>query len=86
MANYCNAIRTNYFAVKDEKAFRAFMSGVGGMEEDVELWSKKFDDGITRFGFGCIGGFLVMLIRLLRRMTPSTMLHTMRSSKVYKLM
>lgn len=56
MANYCNAIRTNYFAVKDENAFLAFMDSVMGMEENVEVWQKKFDDGITRFGFGCIGG------------------------------
>lgn len=55
MANYNCVIRTNYFHVKDEEAFRALMSRVYGAEDDVELWEEKDAHGNTVFGFGCYG-------------------------------
>lgn len=56
MANYCCTIRTNYFHVKDENAFRTFMSRVYGCEDDIELWEEKDKDGRAVFGFGVYGG------------------------------
>lgn len=56
MANYCCAIRTNYFHVKDDEAFRTLMNRVYGCEDSVELWEKKDKDGRTVFGFGVYGG------------------------------
>lgn len=55
MANYCCAIRTNYFRVKDEDKFRALMNRVYGLEDSVELWEEKHGEQ-TIFGFGCYGG------------------------------
>lgn len=56
MANYCCTIRTNYFHVKDDSAFRQMMSRVYGCEDSVELWEEKDKDGRTVFGFGTYGG------------------------------
>lgn len=56
MANYCCAIRTNYFHVKDEEKFRELMSRVCGSEDSVELWEETDSDGGTLFGFGVYGG------------------------------
>lgn len=56
MANYYSAVRTNYFHVKDEQAFRDFMKTVVGNEEAVSVWSGKDADGNTTFGFGCYNG------------------------------
>lgn len=56
MANYTCAIRTNYFRVKDEDAFRNLMGRVCGDDDQVELWEETDKDGTHRFGFGCYGG------------------------------
>lgn len=56
MANYCCAIRTNYFHVKDEEKFRDLMSRVYGSEDSVDLWEEKDLDGKPVFGFGVYGG------------------------------
>ena len=56
MANYCCTIRTNYFHVKNEKAFRDLMSRAYGSEDNIELWEEKDNDGETVFGFGVYGG------------------------------
>lgn len=56
MANYCCTIRTNYFHVKDENAFRTFMNRVYGCEDNIELWEEKDEDGRAVFGFGVYGG------------------------------
>lgn len=55
MANYYCTIRTNYFKVKDETAFRDFMSRVTGCEDNVELFERRSEDGSKFFGFGCYG-------------------------------
>lgn len=56
MANYCCTIRTNYFHVKDEAAFRALMERVYGSEDSVDLWERPDAEGNIVFGFGCYGG------------------------------
>lgn len=56
MANYCCAVRTNYFRVKDAGKFRTFFENVAGCEDSVKLWEEKADDGSVLFGFGCYGG------------------------------
>lgn len=56
MANYCCTIRTNYFHVKDEAAFRKMMEQVYGCEDSVDLWEEKDANGNTVFGFGVYGG------------------------------
>lgn len=54
MADYACVLRSNYFHVKDEESFRAFMNTVSG--EDLHLWEEKDEkDGSTLFGFGCYG-------------------------------
>lgn len=55
MADYCCKIRTNYFHVKDDGAFRMLMSRVYG-EDTIELWEEKDKEGRTVFGFGTYGG------------------------------
>ena len=54
MANYCCAIRTNYFRVKDEEKFRELMSRVYGSEDEVSLFEEVFDNQ-KFFGFGLYG-------------------------------
>ena len=55
MANYCCAVRTNYFRVKDAEAFKKFMEGVYNAESGtISVWEKKCEDN-TLFAFGCFG-------------------------------
>lgn len=56
MANYTCKIRTNYFHVKDEEAFRALMARVYGEESTVQLFEDTDENGKPVFGFGCNGG------------------------------
>ena len=53
MASYTCAIRTNYFHVKDEDAFRVFADKICCNEEDVSVWEDKDKAGNIVFGFGC---------------------------------
>lgn len=55
MANYNCVIRTNYFHVKDGKAFEEFMEHVSG--EDLELFYEK-DDTYAFGGYGMIYGYM----------------------------
>lgn len=55
MANYYCRTRTNYFRVKVPEEFRAFMGGVRGTGDGVELWEEKGNAGELFFGFGTIG-------------------------------
>lgn len=55
MANYYCVIRTNYFHVKNETAFKEFMARVEGTEEAISLWEEKDSHGQTVFGFGVYG-------------------------------
>jgi len=57
MANYTCAVRTNYFHVKDEEAFRAFAEKLYCNEGDIEVWEDKDKAGRTVFGFGCCSSF-----------------------------
>lgn len=50
MANYVCAMRTNYFRVKDEEAFKELMSRV--ISEDCDVWEKTTDAGEKLFAFG----------------------------------
>ena len=54
MANYCCAIRTNYFRVKDEEKFRELMSRVYGSEDEISLFEEVLDNQ-RFFGFGLYG-------------------------------
>lgn len=54
MANYYATIRTNYFSVKDEDAFREMMQSVIA-EDEVHILEKPQPDGSKKFGFGCYG-------------------------------
>ena len=56
MANYCCAIRTNYFHVKNELEFRSLMEQTYGSEDTIEVWERRDNGGNTMFGFGCYGG------------------------------
>lgn len=58
MANYCCAIRTNYFHVKDPDAFREFMDKVVACEDSVNVWEDQDRAGKTVFGFGCYSQIL----------------------------
>ena len=53
MANYCCTIRTNYFHVKNEKAFRNLMSRAYGSEDNIELWEEKDNNGKRYLVSGC---------------------------------
>ena len=55
MANYCCAIRTNYFHVKNELEFRSLMEQTYGSEDTIEVWERRDNGGNTMFGFGCYG-------------------------------
>lgn len=50
--NFECTTRSNYFRVKDEDAFRAFMNTVAG--DDLDVWEKLLD-GQKLFGFGAHG-------------------------------
>lgn len=54
MANYVNALRTNYFRVKDENAFKEFMSRVEETEGEICIF-EDIIDGEKLFAFGCYG-------------------------------
>lgn len=54
MANYCCAIRTNYFKVKNEEKFTDFMKNVHGSENDIKIWTRE-SNGTKYFAFGCYG-------------------------------
>ena len=56
MANYTCKIRTNYFHVKDEKAFRALMARLYGEEAPIRVFEDTDEQGRPVFGFGCNGG------------------------------
>ena len=56
MANYTCKIRTNYFHVKDEEAFRALMARVYGEEAPIRVFEDTDEQGRPVFGFGCHGG------------------------------
>ena len=56
MANYHCTIRTNYFHVKDEEAFRELMSRAYGSEDNLQLFESADKNGKTVFGFGVYGG------------------------------
>jgi len=58
MANYCCAVRTNYFHVKDPDKFRDFMKNVVSSEDSIKVWERTDDVGNTVFGFGCYGSIL----------------------------
>ena len=58
MANYCCAVRTNYFHVKDKDRFKKFMENVISCEDNVDVWEEKDAAGNTVFGFGCYGSIL----------------------------
>lgn len=51
MANYECTVRTNYFHVKDEDAFRKLMEGIVS-EYGIELFEKNDPEGEKLFGFG----------------------------------
>lgn len=56
MANYCCALRTNYFRVKDPEKFRKFMQSVVTTEDTIDVWEDANSrTGETEFGFGCYG-------------------------------
>lgn len=55
MANYECTVRTNYFHVKNEAAFRELMNRVYGSENSVDLWEKPDETGMPVFAFGCYG-------------------------------
>ena len=55
MANYCCAVRTNYFHVKDDAKFRLLMERVYGSEDSIEIWERADGEGQTTFAFGCYG-------------------------------
>ena len=50
MANYSCVVRTNYFRVKDEEAFKEVMSRVNS--EDCKVWERTNDEGAKFFAFG----------------------------------
>jgi len=54
MANYYATIRTNYFSVKDETAFRELIQSVTA-EDEVHIFEQPQSDGGKKFGFGCCG-------------------------------
>lgn len=61
MANYSCAIRTNYFHVKDEEAFRKLMERSYGSEDEIKVWEKTAPNGDKLFGFGCYSGIAGVL-------------------------
>jgi len=54
MANYNATIRTNYFSVTNESAFRDLIQSVQA-EDTVHLFEDPQPDGGKKFGFGCYG-------------------------------
>ena len=62
MANYCCAVRTNYFHVKDPDAFKKFMEKVITCEDSISIWEEKDKAGNAVFGFGCYSPILGILV------------------------
>lgn len=58
MANYECAMRTNYFHVKDEIAFKELMGKVVCTEGDVDIFERKDEKSMTMYGFGCYGSIM----------------------------
>ena len=54
MAYYCT-IRTNYFHVKDEDAFRKLIGRAYGREDSIQLFEDEDAEGNPVFGFGLYG-------------------------------
>lgn len=54
MANYVCTVRTNYFHVKDEEAFRKLVKGIVS-DYGIELFEKNDSDGRKLFGFESYG-------------------------------
>lgn len=52
MANYCGFTRTNYFAVKDEEAFRKAIASCRAAEDKIQIF-EGHASGQKVFGFGC---------------------------------
>lgn len=55
MDKYDCTIRTNYFRVRDEKEFKAFMLHIRGSKNTVQIWERKNAKGDTMFSFGAYG-------------------------------
>ena len=53
MANYSATVRTNYFSVKDETAFRNLIEASRAAEDQLNLFEQNQEDGNMKFGFGC---------------------------------
>lgn len=58
MANYECAIRTNYFHVTDETAFKEFMEKVVCSEDDLNIFEASDEKGETIYGFGCCSSIM----------------------------
>ena len=58
MANYECAVRTNYFHVKDEIAFKEFMGKVVCTEDDLDIFESSDEKGEMIYGFGCYGSIM----------------------------
>lgn len=56
--NTMEAMRTNYFHVRDPEAFLEFMNRVICDEDQIEVWHRIDDDGEPIFGFGAYGTIL----------------------------
>lgn len=52
MANYYGFTRTNYFAVKDEEAFRKAIASCRAAEDKIQIFEDHVN-GQKVFGFGC---------------------------------
>lgn len=58
MANYECAVRTNYFHVKDEIAFKELMGKVVCSEDGLDIFERKDEKGMTMYGFGCYSNIM----------------------------
>lgn len=58
MASYECAIRTNYFHVTDEIAFKEFMEKVVCSEDDLNIFEMSDEKGETIYGFGCCSSIM----------------------------
>ena len=60
MANYSANTRSNYFSVTDEAAFRRIIASCIGSDDSITVFEQS--DGSGKFGFGCYGQILGVLI------------------------
>ena len=58
MANYECAVRTNYFHVKDEIAFKELMGKVVCSEDGLDIFEMSDEKGETIYGFGCCSSIM----------------------------